>query len=71
VVRRSSLVARRSECLIAAVRTSSDGLRTTVAAWARCVSGGGLRGVLMVRGVVLSGRWFRGGRFCVGWRLRL
>jgi hypothetical protein len=30
----------------------------------------GLRGVLMVRGVVLSGRWFRGGRarrrFCVG-----
>jgi len=31
----------------------------------------GLRGVLMVRGVVLSGRWFRGGRargrFCVGW----
>ena len=32
----------------------------------------GLRGVLMVRGVVLSGRWFRGvgarSRFCVGWR---
>ena len=31
----------------------------------------GLRGVLMVRGVVLSGRWFTGGRarsrFCVGW----
>jgi len=31
----------------------------------------GLRGVLMVRRVVLSGRWFRGGRarsrFCVGW----
>ena len=31
----------------------------------------GLRRVLMVRGVVLSGRWFTGGRarsrFCVGW----
>jgi hypothetical protein len=31
----------------------------------------GLRGVLMIRGVFLSGRWFTGGRarsrFCVGW----
>jgi hypothetical protein len=37
-----------------------------------CVWGAGLRGVLMIRCVVLSGRWFRGGRarsrFCVGWR---
>jgi len=40
-------------------------------AWAGAYRALGLRGVLMVRRVVLSGRWFRGGRarsrFCVGW----